>query len=223
MSGDTHTHLNANATFRSRSLLRARTFIHSLRLPEHVTANRSIHLSDVPLSSLPSTLPSSFLSTVLAFARHENTLKKIRLPLCSCRRYDTADDGHADIRDKRLTAARILHEGYRRLDGGVLDLRVRRPPRIRASQLRVTQRHAQRQHKEAVSGERDGAFVVDRSILGAARAGRIRQFRHGQYPETTFLERCVGRARDGFEIAEFFRESSFRAIATAFPDHVASM
>lgn len=120
--------------------------------------------------------------------------EKIRLLLCPCRRYDTADDGHADIRDKRLTATGILHEGYRRLDGGVLDLRVRRSPRICAGQLRVTQRHAQRQHKEAVSGERDGTFVVDRSILGVARARRIRQLRHGQYPETTFLERRWMRA-----------------------------
>lgn len=65
----------------------------------------------------------------------------------------------------------------------MLDLRVRRPPRVRPGQLRVAQRHAQRQHKETVPGERNGALVVDRAILGAARARRVRQFRYGQYPE----------------------------------------
>lgn len=175
-------------TCRARSLC-AHTDVHpfSPRLPE------------------PSIFPVFHLPFCRLFSRV--TREKERSdenPSFTCRRYNTADDGHADIRDKRLTATGILHEGYRRLDGGMLDLRIRRSPRIRAGQLRVAQRHAQRQHKEAVSGERDGTFVVDRSILGAARARRIRQLRHGQYPETTFLERRWMRVRDGFEIAARF-------------------
>jgi len=55
----------------------------------------------------------------------------------SPRRYDTTNDGYADIGDKRLTATGLLHEGYRRLDGGVLDLRVRCTTRICVGQLRV--------------------------------------------------------------------------------------
>jgi len=73
----------------------------------------------------------------------------------------------------------------------VLDFRVRRSTRIRPGQLRVTQRHAPGQHKEAVPTERDGTLVVDRSILGATRAGRIRQFRHGQYPEIRRFPRML--------------------------------
>lgn len=65
-------------------------------------------------------------------------------------RHHAADDGHADVRYQRVPAARVLHQGHRRVDGRVPDVRVRRPARVRAGQLRVPVGHAQRRHEQKV-------------------------------------------------------------------------
>jgi len=71
--------------------------------------------------------------------------------------HHAADDGHADVRHQRVPAARVLHQGHRRVDGRVPDVRVRRPARVRAGQLRVPVGHAQGRHEQKV---RPGAHRV---------------------------------------------------------------
>jgi len=73
------------------------------------------------------------------------------------RRHHAADDGHADVRHQRVPAARVLHQGHRRVDWRVPDVRVRRTARVRTGQLRVPVGHAPGRHEQKV---RPGAHRV---------------------------------------------------------------
>lgn len=53
------------------------------------------------------------------------------------------------FRHKRLAASSLLHESHRRVDRSLSDVRVRCSVRVRSRQLRVSVRHAPRQHAEA--------------------------------------------------------------------------
>lgn len=63
-------------------------------------------------------------------------------------RHHAADDGHADVRHKRVPATRLLHQGHRRLDGRVPDVRFRGPARVRSGQLRVPVGHPSGRHEQ---------------------------------------------------------------------------
>lgn len=65
-------------------------------------------------------------------------------------RHHAADDGHADVRHQRVVTARVVHQGHRRVDGRVSNVRVWRAARVRAGQLRVPLRHAPRRHEQEV-------------------------------------------------------------------------
>jgi len=64
--------------------------------------------------------------------------------------HHAADHGHADVRHQRVPATRVLHQGHRRVDGRVPDVRVRRPARVRAGQLRFPFGHAPGRHEQKV-------------------------------------------------------------------------
>jgi len=57
-------------------------------------------------------------------------------------RHHVTDDGHTDVGHQRVPAARLVYQSHRRVDRRVPDVRVRRPARIRAGQLRVPVGHA---------------------------------------------------------------------------------
>lgn len=62
--------------------------------------------------------------------------------------YHVANDGHADVRHQRVFATGVVHKGHRRVDRRLPDVRLRRPARIRAGQLRVAIGHAPRRHEQ---------------------------------------------------------------------------
>lgn len=68
-------------------------------------------------------------------------LPPVLLPVPFRRDYP-AHHGHPNVRHQRVTAARLLHEGHRRVDRSLSDVRVWGAARVRPRQLRITFRFA---------------------------------------------------------------------------------
>lgn len=74
------------------------------------------------------------------FSYDKRLLKMFMLIISRCDH--PAHHGHPNVRNQRVTAARVLHEGHRCVDRRLLDVRVRGAARVRPRQLRITFRFA---------------------------------------------------------------------------------